>query len=47
MLNFGIAVERHQTLNTCNGVIRSDAFNGMAEDEILGYLEPQKVLSVH
>ena len=47
MLTFGIAVERHRTLNTCHGVVHSNAFDGMAEDEILGYLEPQKVLSVH
>ena len=46
MLNFGIAVERHRTLNTCRGVVRSDAFDGLGEDEILGYLEPWKVLSV-
>ena len=39
---YPIKVEKHRTLNSSKGVVHSDIFDGMTEDEIVGYLSAQK-----
>ncbi|PSN33953.1 hypothetical protein C0J52_19927 [Blattella germanica] len=36
--SYPIKVEKHRTLNCSKEVVRRDAFDGMTEDEIVGYL---------
>lgn len=46
MLMYPVRVELHRTLNNSRGVVRSDAFDGMSEAEILENLQSQCVIGV-